>query len=448
MSNVAHIIAPQVNPLAELQKAFCLITLAGEVRVMSRHEINDTLAGKRQGDLSMYQLAAGKLLMGRYLEALPASSDARQVIREFLDSPKTHVYNAVAFNPTSLPTTTLNYWAPSPVVPQHGDWSIIRTFLQDVICDGNGALFEYLYCYLAHMLQRPEDKPGVIIVLLGGQGTGKGTLFRLLRALWPQTCLQVSDIDHVVGSFNARIERNYAICMDEALFEGDKRALDRLKSLITEPTISVEQKYQPRREIESYHRFFAASNHRHFAQVDADDRRFVFLRVSESRKGDLEYWESVYRAIDDPAVVGAMVYDLLNLDLADFKVRNRPKTAEHVEQKLRSLTGFERYWFEVLQSGNFHPASGGAACVPWDAPMFVSTETLLGGLKGHGNGVRQFVPQQERDLHQALKRLCPAAKKGRKQIRNRQERGYNLPGLPDARAEFDVFIGGEPGWDT
>ena len=251
MSNVAHISVPQINPLAESQKEFCLITLASEVRIMSCQEIAGALAGKRQGDLNMYKLANGKLIMERHLETLSASFDTSKVIKEFMVSPSTHVYDAVAFSPKPTPSTTLNYWVGSPVQPLAGSWSVIEEFLLCILCDGNRPLYNYLLRYLAHMLQRPEEKPGVIIALLGGQGTGKGTLFRLLRAIWSQSCLTVSDIEHVSGRFNAGIERNYVICMDEALINGDKKGVDLLKSLISETTVSIEQKHPPRREIES-----------------------------------------------------------------------------------------------------------------------------------------------------------------------------------------------------
>ena len=71
---------------------------------------------------------------------------------------------------------------------------------------------------------------------------------------------------------------------------GDKKALDRLKSFITESVIRVEEKYQPARAIESFHWFFAASNHEQFTNVERDDRRFFFLRVSDRRQQDTKYF--------------------------------------------------------------------------------------------------------------------------------------------------------------
>lgn len=438
--------APQIDPLRELQKAFCLFQMGGDVWVGDLAGIEAVKAGTSSCDVAMYKQTAGKLLMERRLETLPAPSNARQVVKDFLVSPNTKVFDAVAFSPLPTPASTLNYWVGSPVLPQAGDWSVIMEYLRDVICSADRRLFSYLIRYLAHMLQKPEEKPGIMIVLLGGQGTGKGSFFRLLKAIWQHTTLQVSDVAHVIGSFNAAIERNYVVCMDEALFSGDRKALDRLKSMVTEPTVTIEQKYQPRRTISSYHRFFAASNHKHFAQVEADDRRFAFFQVSEARKGDHAYWDNVHKAIDDPAVIAAMVHEMLSLDLTNFNVRQRPKTEAHMDQRLKSLSGFDRYWFEVLQTGCFWPGGRGEPMEPWEDPRFVSTKTLLAGLKEYEKGTRFYTAPQERDVHQALTRLCPSAERDRQTKSKISERGQQLPSLPDARNEFAQFMGGKIEW--
>lgn len=447
MSNVAHITAHQIDPLSELQKRFGLADLAGELRVADRQQIADVLAGHHSGEVYFYKVADATKLMARFLEALAAPSKPKQVIEAFWVSPATHVYDAVAFSPLSQPATTLNYWVPCPVVPAQGDWSIIRLFLLVVLCNGNRALFDYLLRYIAHMLQRPEEKPGVMLVFLGGQGTGKGTFFVLLRRLWPRTTLQVSDVDHVVGQFNAALERNYAICMDEALFAGDRKARDRLKSLVTELHITIEQKHQPRRSIESFQRIVAASNHDHFANVEADDRRFVFFRVSDKHQEDLAYFAALHAAIDDPAVISAMVHDLLAIDLSGFNVRERPKTAEHTKQKLKSLQGFDRYWHEVLQAGDFYVGDPSMIAKAWDQPCFISTSDLRSGCQQFHRSVRQFQTLQAQDIHASLQKLCPDARRDRTtSILGKQVRGYQLPALSVARETFAAAIGGHVDW--
>jgi hypothetical protein len=386
--------------------------------------------------------------MTRSLEGQPIQSDPKRVIDQFLVSPSTEVFDRIAFSPTPTPAKTLNLWVGSPIAPKLGDWLVIRRFLLEVICAGDMCTYRYLVMFLAHMLQKPEEKPGIMIVMLAGQGVGKGAFFRLLSAIWPHTTLLVSDIGHVLGPFNAQIERSFALCLDEALFVGDRRSGDRLKSMVTEPFVTIEQKFQPRRSVGSVHRLFAASNHAHFAQVDADDRRFLFLRVSEERKGSSDFWSQYHSAIADPAVIAAAVYDLKTLDIKAFNPRSRPKTVAHIDQKLRSLNGFERYWHEVLHVGTTDPAQPGGPSAVWDQPIFVSTQSIITAWQSYERGARsQYQPRQERELHEVLKWLCPSATRRRKSTRQGQHRGYDLPALTVARAEFTAFLGGEVTWD-
>ena len=100
--------APQINPLRELQKAFCLFQMGGDVWVGDLAGIEAVKAGTSSCDVAMYKQTAGKLLMERRLETLPAPSNARQVVKDFLVSPNTKVFDAVAFSPLPTPTSTLN----------------------------------------------------------------------------------------------------------------------------------------------------------------------------------------------------------------------------------------------------------------------------------------------------------------------------------------------------
>lgn len=435
------------NPLQELQRAFCLLKLSGDVVIAEQQQIDAVRSGLDREGVQMFRMTPGKLLLRRHLEALPLPSNVGQTIADFLVSPSTTVYDRIAFSPLPTPPTTLNLWSGPTACPKPGRWDTIKSFLLEVIADGDIGLYRYLILFLSHMLQRPEDKPGVVIAMLGGQGTGKGSALRIVERIWSSSTLLVSDVDHVIGRFNAALEGNYAICMDEAMFAGDKRAMDRLKSLVTEPTITIEQKQQPRRSIESFHRFFTTTNHAHFAHVEADDRRFVFFHVSDRRQEDAGYWKQVHQAINDPAVISAMVYDLERYDLTNFDVRQRPRNEAHMDQKLRSLTGFDRYWYEVLQSGDFGNGAFPDPSGDWSGPCFVSTKGLLSGCKDHERGQRLFQPRQERDVHEAVRRLCPSASAGRTTKTGKQERGQSLPPLATARLEFAAALGGTVKWD-
>ena len=435
-----------IDPLVEVQKEFCLFSFDSQLRIGVRKEITEILSGQRDSDINMYQMQPAKIIIRRLLETLPSGCEPKQVVEDFLINPATLSYDEIAFTPAKTPITTLNYWIPPSIKPIYGDWSVIGKFLLKVICDNDRELFWYLMKFLAHMWQKPEEKPGIMIVLLGGQGTGKGTLFNLLQSIWSRTTLQVSAIEHVVGGFNAAMERNYIIYMDEALFSGDKKSMDRLKSMITEPSIAIEQKYQPRRTIKSLHRFFAASNHDHFGNIELDDRRFVFLRVSEKRKGDHEYFEKLYTAINDPTTLGAFADYLATMNISNFNFRAKPNTSELIKQKIKSLKGFGRYWHEVLSLSDICVHSDSGVALEWQDAQFVSTKTLMDNYRRHQSKARSFDVMQNTEVTNGIEKWCPDAVYDRKSINKTQHRGYHLPSIDDARVAFEVVIGGKIDW--
>ncbi len=430
--------------LSALQAAYALYRSGGEFYVIDLQKIADIKTGNCV-EVEYFKKQNAEILLKRFLENQAIACELKLTITQFWTNPNTLVFDAVAFSPIPQPASIINYWVEPTAKPREGNCDILKAFLLNIICAGSSVTYSYLLRYLAHMLQRPEEKPGIIIVLLGGQGTGKGTFFRLLRAIWGRTTIQVSDIQEVIGQFNAVLERHFVVCMDEALFSGDKKALDRLKSLVTEPNCRIEQKYQPARTIDSYHRFFAASNHDHFAHVELDDRRFVFLRVSDDAKGNFQFFCQLSNAIDDPAVIDALVYELMNLDITQFNVRQKPQTIEQVFQKLRSLEGFSRFWFEVLTSGSltgrhdYQPA--------WVGVIFIPTATLISNYTDFDKRAEWYRKVQQDALEREFNRLCPSARYDRHQDKHHgQRRGWWLPDLITARREFEKFIGGSVDW--
>lgn len=438
-------VAPSPTPLQHLQQNFGIADLSGEIRLVDLEQLEQVLQGKARSELMFYSRADGNIKLARALEALPISSDPKGEIRQFWIDPNTKVFDSVAFTPNATSPTTINYWVPQTIKPvASGNWQVIGAFLHDVICAGNMSIFKYLVMYMAHMLRQPHVKPGIIIVLLGGQGTGKGTFFRILHRIWSRTMLVVSDVNQIVGTFNAALERNYVIGMDEALFSGDKKSIERLKSLVTEPVIHIEQKYQPSRSIESFHRFFATSNNEFFGQVDADDRRFLFLRVSGRYQTDFPYFDVVHKAIDDDGCMGAMVHDLLQLDLTDFNPKQRPKTSEHLNQRLQSLSGFERFLYEKLRLGQSPTESNHRN---WDEG-FVSTAELKDGFYKFDSQAQRYRPLQDDQIAATLKKYCPSATRARRDFQGGKQRGYVLPELTVARKEFASHLGSDIDWDV
>lgn len=426
-----------MTPLKAIQQQFALINIDGKLWVIDHRNLTEYSSQGSAQKMSFSNRSDGTMLIRRFLKAQFPESNLEGIERKFFEDPETTCYDGLEFNPTGSTTNRLNLWVGPTILPRAGDWSLIRSFLLDIICDGDDTSYQYLIRFIAHALQFPEDKPGIMIVLLGGQGTGKGTLGRILHSIWSRTFLQVYNIDSVTGNFNASLERAFIVFMDEALFVGDRRASDALKSLVTEPLIQINEKYQPARQTRSYLRFFAATNADHFKNTERDDRRDFVLRLSESRKGDHSYWRELHHSISNGAVE-AMVAELLAMDLADFNVRAKPSTAALMEQKLQSLDHVARWWYDYLNGG------GNDEDTKW--PEFVSTEWIVTAVYDMAAGRIHRKPSAT-DIVRVMKKLCPSAVKKQLQKKHHRCRGLALPSLEQARAEFEHYVGGAVPWD-
>lgn len=146
-------------------------------------------------------------------------------------SPETTCYEGIEFNPRGTTPNYINLWVGPTIQPRAGDAEPIKRFLLVVICGGNPHVYRYLLRYLAHALQFPWKKPGVMITLLGGHGTGKGTFACILQQIWGAAFLRVHNIDEMTLTFNGALENAYIMFMDEALFVGNRSGTNALKSM-------------------------------------------------------------------------------------------------------------------------------------------------------------------------------------------------------------------------
>ena len=169
------------------------------------------------------------------------------------------------------------------------------------------------------------------------------------------------------------------------------------------------------------------------------------MRLSEKYKGNHEYFKNVHNAIDDPASLSAFAHFLENMDISKFNVRAKPNTNELVAQKLKSLRGFERFWYEVLCTGDLYFADQYVS-QRWQDGMFIPTKSLTTAYENHAQKYRQYESIQSAEINKGLALWCPDARQDRKQINKEQQRGYQLPHIDLAKQNFEKAIGGKVDW--
>ena len=427
---------------------YALIDISGSTYFLDMSNVHEVLTGNGDPTTNMLKfisLGDIKRKMRRFLLQSDIGIEQKEIdraIQIWESNPRTTWYNGLDFDPNGTPDNVLNLWRPEAVAPIEGDCEIISDYLLKVLSGGDDEKYQYLLKYLAHAIQRPEEKPQIMLVLYGGQGTGKGTFIRLLEAIWPYTTVMIQDANEVVGRFTGVMERSFFVCFDEAWFPGDKKIGAALKSKVTEPIIRVEEKMQPARSIKSCHRLIAVTNDRHFANTERDDRRFCFFEISDERKQDHEYFNRLHASFKDDNTLPAFVYQLKNLDLSNFNVRNRPITSELTEQKIASLEPLDAFILDILEAGSFNKLTP----IDMTNGAFIRTEQFREELLDFHPNARKHKPISDKYITSHILEVIPSAKRDQQRVGVDNRRGLIWPPLDVCRQEFEKYLGGKIPW--
>ena len=239
-------------------------------------------------------------------------------------------YERVDFLPElPCPDDTYNLWRGFPVHPVAGDVSVIQGVLR-VLCNHDVAAFEYIENYVAHLFQKPGEKPGVCIVVQSEEeGAGKETYWNFIgEMVGNHMFFNTSRPEETVfGRFNGALKEALLIKFEEADFECNRKNEGGLKALITSKEDSYEAKNENAVSIRSYCRCVMTTNNAVPFVLSDTNRRFMMVQASPEKIGKTEYWDSVYAVLTKPEAKSAYMEYLLNRDISSFNPRKFPKTA-------------------------------------------------------------------------------------------------------------------------
>jgi hypothetical protein len=373
----------------------------------------------------------------------------------WLDDPKRRQYEGIEFFPDpdnkSDNPNYLNLWRGFAVKPaEQPDSQRYKTFrdhLLNNVCNGDKGLFDYVFGFFAHMMQRPRERIGVALVLRGKMGTGKTKVGEVIGSLIPRHWCLVDSPRYVTGNFNAHMPSCLLLQADEAMFAGDKEVLGRLKGLITAPTQFIEAKGVDPVPFTNYIRLILTSNEDWVVPAGKDERRFLVLDVNPQCAQNHDY----FREMEEELAAGGLEHllaDLLRFDLTKDDLRKIPLTSALLEQKIRSLDPIESWWFDRLMAG--------ATTRNGDKWLNEVPRAALYGdyiAASEQIGVRRKQPESV--FGTKLKDLVPSLGYSRPRMTIEVERGilkdqrvrcYVLPSLAIARADFERLVGQQVAW--
>ncbi|GET56823.1 poxvirus D5 protein [Rhizophagus irregularis DAOM 181602=DAOM 197198] len=213
---------------------------------------------------------------------------------------------------------------------------IIR-HVHEVWCAEDKQLTIYILNWLAFLIQNPDKKPE--------------------RILGRENFLSTTRLEDVMGRFNAAVRAKKLIILNECDMSGKEwhGANNRLKSLITEPYISIEEKGIDVKVIDDFAGYMIISNHAMPIRIEMGDERFVALNVSAKYKGNREYFGSLVKVLENPDTASSFMSYLLSRDLTGFNPRSIPDTQmkrELIEASIPNPQRFIQYYLEMMWPDN------------------------------------------------------------------------------------------------
>lgn len=385
---------------------------------------------------------------------MQAGNKSERATKLWMESPRRRSYDGMCFRPQlTAPDGYFNLWrgfaVPHPTTPldQYSAEArdSLRMYLEHIeenVCRGDKALSRWLLGWMAHLIQRPWEKPHTAIVLKGEKGVGKNRFLEPLGHLLGSHFLLTAKRRYLVGNFNGHLQNLLLFALDEAFWSGDKQAEGTLKDLITGSHHVIEHKGKEPYTVENCVRVVIMGNDEWVVPATADERRYAVFDVGNRRQQDGEFFGKMVEGFKAGGYELLLKF-LLDFDLSGIDVNRAPVTEGLLEQKVRSLEAVHQWWLACLDEGT---VVGGEFSGAW--PEAVDKERLRSAFRRYARerNIHSRVPD-DRGFGRLLKRCAPNLDGSHK----RRERGelinvYKMPELEESRRAWEKFIGHECNW--
>jgi len=209
---------------------------------------------------------------------------------------------------------------------------------------------ELLINWMAYIYQNQGKRVGWAMLLQGAQGSGKsyfGNVFEMLMG----TNVKSLDTQAISGRFTGWATGALVTVVEEIRIAGTNKyeVLDKLKPIISNATIQIEEKGRDHRTVPNFTSYFLLTNHKDAVPLQDGDRRYcaLFSRVQSEEQLFLElggqdaarkYFDTLFDSAR--ANAGSIARFLLDWKIpSSFDPQGRaPETAARLEMKALSVS--------------------------------------------------------------------------------------------------------------
>ena len=179
----------------------------------------------------------------------------------------------------------LNLYAWPDLEPVSGNWPRIEKLL-DLLCSGESIARKWILNWSAALVQNPERRSMVaVLVLSSQQGIGKSLYGRLMAEIIGKGNAVVVSNRALRDNFNSHYVTSLLVLADEVGIEKNSTdIIAEIKASITDDRVHCSAPYAARTTVVNRMTWWMTSNHRRPFLVESDDRRFTILSPSKAAR--------------------------------------------------------------------------------------------------------------------------------------------------------------------
>lgn len=268
------------------------------------------------------------------------------------NNPSQRCYDDIECYPdeSKCPENIFNTWKPFAMesvkkyLPNMTALQIIRNHIR-VLCNNDITVATYMEAWIAQMIQFPAVKSNCPTII-SKQGAGKGTLMKLLSAMigddkYFETTTPSRD---VWGDFNGRMANTFLVNLDELSRKESNECEGKIKGLITNPKMTINEKGIGQYNVISYHRFIGTTNHEDPFKTEKDDRRNWIVRASDELIGKVDYFNLMNKYLEDFNVIKTCYEYFKSIpDMENFNKLKMPVTEYQQDMKETNISPIENW---------------------------------------------------------------------------------------------------------
>jgi hypothetical protein len=212
---------------------------------------------------------------------------------------------------------------------------IIKPWLDLVfsLCGEEEKVFNYFIKYIAHMIQKPNEKIPICFIFIGKQGTGKNMMLEAIaNIIGKKNYITSSNVNDFFGSHAEGFYKKILVNLNEVEGKDTIDLESKLKSFISEDTITINQKYIRPLTVNNVSRLIITSNKPNPIKIDitSNDRRYVVSKGTDKfldSKYTTLFWTKMKDHIKTDSFIAASYNYLNDMDISNVDWRSeRPIT--------------------------------------------------------------------------------------------------------------------------